>query len=391
MTRRRPALLGLLLGLVCADGAQAQTVTDVLTFLVNNQSVQTGSVERDREAAQATTATISRALLANLATLPVPSSSSGFVYRLDPELGTVDRASRNFGPFFVERALTGGQGEVSFGLAFQHLRFTSLDGQSLRSGTLVTTANQFVDEAAPFDVDRLTLDIDASMATFYGSVGVGDRVDIGFAVPFLSLSLAGSRVNSYRGQTLTQAAATARAVGLADIVVRTKVTAFREEGTALAGAVDVRLPTGRSEDLLGAGTTSVKISAIGSLEGRLLSSHANVGFTFGGLARELSVSGALSAAASGRLTIDGELIGRFIDGPGGIVPVAAAHPTLQGVQTIRLLPNGSMLSMVSVVAGFKWNVSDTWVLAGNVNVPLTNDGLTARFTPFIGLDYSLGR
>ncbi len=391
MNRRWIVLGALVCGFVGAGRAEAQTVSDVLTFLLNNQGVQTGSVERDRAAALATTATISRALLANLATLPVPSSSSGFVYRLNSELGTMERASQNFGPFFVERALTGGKGEVSFGLAFQHLRFSALDGQDLRSGTLVTTANQFVDEARPFDVDQLTLNIDASVATFYGSVGMSDRVDIGFAVPFLSLNLSGSRVNTYRGQTFTQASATASAVGLADVIVRTKVIAYREEGTSLAGAVDVRLPTGRSEDLLGAGSASLKVSAIGSLEGRRLSSHANVGVSFGGLARELSASGAVTAAATGHLTIAGELLGRFIDGQGGIVPVAAAHPTLQGVETIRLLPSGTLLAMVSAVAGFKFNLSDTWVLAGNVTIPLTNDGLTTRFTPFVGLDYSLGR
>src|SRR6266576_1978006 len=80
---------------LAAAPASAQSVTDVLTFLVTNQSVATGSVERDREAAQATSTTISRALAANLATLPVTSSSGSFVYRLNPELGTVERATQS--------------------------------------------------------------------------------------------------------------------------------------------------------------------------------------------------------------------------------------------------------------------------------------------------------
>src|SRR5262249_30990473 len=92
-----------------ARPAGAQTLSDVLSFLVTNQSVQTGSIERDRAAAAGASATISRALLANLATLPVATSSSGFVYRLNPELGTVERVTDSFGPFFVERALTAGK------------------------------------------------------------------------------------------------------------------------------------------------------------------------------------------------------------------------------------------------------------------------------------------
>jgi hypothetical protein len=47
--------------------------------------------------------------------------------------------------------------------------------------------------------------------------------------------------------------------------------------------------------------------------------------------------------------------------------------------------------MIAIAPGFKWNVSDTWVLVGNAAIPITNGGLTARFTPFIGLDYTAGR
>src|SRR5215510_11767191 len=160
-SRQLAAALAAALSIGAARPARAQTLGDVLTFLVTNQSVQTGSIERDRAAAQATSDTISRALLANLATLPVPSSSGAFVYRFNPELGTVERPTQTFGPFFLERALTAGRGHASFGMTFQQFHFTSLDGRNLRDGSLVTTANQFTDESTPFDVDRLALDIDA--------------------------------------------------------------------------------------------------------------------------------------------------------------------------------------------------------------------------------------
>jgi hypothetical protein len=159
----------------------------------------------------------------------------------------------------------------------------------------------------------------------------------------------------------------------------------------VAAAVDVRLPTGSDEDLLGAGKTSFRFSGIGSLERGRASAHANAGITVGGLAREMSYGGALSLAASGRVTVTGELLGRWLDSPGNIVQIAAAHPRLSGVETIRLTPGTSTLHIVTLVPGVKWNVADTWVLAANVSMPLTNGGLTARFVPFIGLDYSLGR
>ena len=373
-----------------ASTARAQSVADVLTFLVTNQSVETGSIDRDRAAAQATSDTISRALRINLATLPVTTSSGGFVYRLNPELGTVERASETFGPFFVERALTAGLRQASFGLTFQHVVFSSLDGANLRDGTLVTTANQFVDERAPFDVDALALNIDAAIATLYGNVGVSERMEIGFAVPMISLRVDGSRVNTYRGRRSRRRP---RARGRRPRRHRgaDQHTVYDEDGAGVATAVDVRLPTGHEEDLLGAGSTSVKFAAIGSLERGHTSGHANLGISFGGLAHEVSYGGALALAATPRVTVTGELLGRWLDSFGHIMPLAAPHPALVGVETIRLTPDTSTLHIITLVPGVKWNVSDTWVLAANVSLPLTSGGLTSRFTPFVGLDYALGR
>jgi hypothetical protein len=390
MTRRRAAALAITVVLISRP-ASAQSVTDVLTFLMTNQSVSTGSVERDREAALATSTTISRALAANLATLPVTSSSGAFVYRLNPELGTVERATQSFGPFFTERALSGGMHQATFGVSFQQLRFSTLDGRDLRDGSLVTTANQFTDEPAPFDVDRLTLDINASVATLYANIGLLDRLDVGIAAPFVALTVDGSRVNTYRGRTFTQATGSARAIGIADLAVRTKYTIVRDSAAGLAALVDVRLPTGRQEDLLGAGSTAVRFAAIGSVEQGRVSAHANSGVSIGGLAREFSYGGALAMAASARVSIIGELLGRWIDSPGHIVTVSAPHPQLSGVETLRLAPDASNLHLLTVVPGLKWNLTDTWVLAANVSIPLTSAGLAAPFTPFVALDYALGR
>jgi hypothetical protein len=303
----------------------------------------------------------------------------------------MERATQSFGPFFVERAMTAGKGQVSLGVTFQQLRFTALDGHDLRDGTLVTTANQFTDQTTPYDVDRLTLAINASVATLYGNVGVTDRIEVGVAAPMVALTVDGSRVNTYYGRQFTQATAHARAVGLADLVLRTKFTPYREHGSAIAGAVDLRLPTGRSEDLLGAGSRSARFSLIGSLESGRVSTHANAGVTVGGLATEVSYGGAMALAATGRLTVIGEAIGRFLDSPSGIIPVTAPHPTLRDVETIRVTSTADRLNMVSIIPGVKWNLSETWVLAANVTIPLTKGGLTAPFTPFIGLDYAVGR
>jgi hypothetical protein len=166
---------------------------------------------------------------------------------------------------------------------------------------------------------------------------------------------------------------------------------FNEDGQAIAAAVDARLPTGRERDLLGAGSVSMRFTAIGSMERSRMSAHGNMGLSIGGLARELSYGAAVAAAANDRLTLTGELLGRWIDSGGRIESIVAPHPQLAGVETIRLAAGTGRLQTLMAAPGVKWNLTHTWVLVGNVSVPLTSRGLTARFTPFVGLDYSFER
>src|SRR5688572_29973077 len=98
------SVLPLLLTLSFVSPAQAQqttapqlTVRDIVDFLVTNQGVQTGDFERDRAAAEAARDTITNALLVNLTSVPLASSSSGFLYRMNPQLGTMERTTQSFG------------------------------------------------------------------------------------------------------------------------------------------------------------------------------------------------------------------------------------------------------------------------------------------------------
>jgi hypothetical protein len=373
------------------NGAEA-TVQDILGFLVTNQGVQTGDFEKDQEAAQATRDTLTRALLSSVATLPVTTSSGGFTYRFNPTLGTVERASETFGPFYVERALTAGAGQASMGFTFQRASFRSIDGNDLRNGELITVANQFDDEPEPFDVETLTLEMSSSTATFFANLGVGNRVDLGVAVPLVRLSIDGSRLNNYRGQALLQARARATSVGLADIAVRSKVRLTpSDRAGALSAGVEARLPTGREEDLLGAGDLALRFMGIASYEANRAGVYGNFIVGTGGLGREVSYGGAVSVAATPRVTLVGEVMWRRLAGIRAITEVVEPHPRIQGVLTTRLVPGGEDETTSFTVAGFKWNMAATWLLHGHVLIPLSSNGLTTRFTPTVSLDYSFAR
>src|SRR4029453_4695718 len=139
-TVRAPAgvVFVLALPLVPAPAA-AQTVSDVLSFLLTNRAVQTDDFQRDAAAAAATRDTVTTLLGAELATLPPSLSSAGFTYRFNSMLGTAQRASSSFGSFFPERSLTAGKGQSALGVNVRSASYTRLDGQDLRDGRFVTT------------------------------------------------------------------------------------------------------------------------------------------------------------------------------------------------------------------------------------------------------------
>lgn len=394
--RRTRVVVGLVgLFVLCAGApsamAQDPSVKDILSFLLTNRAVSTGDFGRDQQAAEATRDTMARALLLELTTLPITTSSGGFSFRFNPALGTAERVTPSFGPFFVDRATTAGRRQASISFTYRYSSYESLDNQSLGDGTLVTTANKFRDEAAPFDVDTLSLTIRSSTLTVFGNYGITDRLDVGVAVPIVHLTLSGQRVNTYKGAAFEEARGSGHTAGVADIAVRAKLQLLRSTRGQLAGDFELRLPTGAVEDLRGTGRTGYKGALIVSTGPGRVEGHANTSMTFGGISREQAVSGALNVAPSERLTLSVETMARRIEALNAIRAVSQPNPLIAGMDTIRLLPSGDPTTTVTAVGGFRWNLTSTWLLNGYVTVPLTNHGLKARPIPALSLDYSFVR
>ena len=388
MKRRACALLVAAAGLFAPAESYAQsTVTEIVAFLVTNQNIPTGDFARDRAAAESARDTVTRALIVNLTSVPIAASSSGFLYRLNPELGTVERATESFGGFFVERALTPGRGRASIGISGSTSSFDELDGQNLRDGTFLTTANSFSDEPAPFDTETLTLRVRTSTLTAFASIGVTDRLEIGGAVPIVSLSLEGERVNVYRGQTFLQASASATASGFADAAVRAKYTLVSTRGGGVAIAAELRLPTGNAENLLGAGEAGFRVFGIGAIERGPLMLSGNTGIIRGGVSDEFTIGGAAAYAAHSRLSLTAELLTRQVAELRPIGLSSQPHPTIGGVQTLRLIGGDPGRMVASGVGGFKWNPTGTLVVGAHLRWTFTNSGLTAPLTPSVALEY----
>ncbi len=389
LTRGASACLGLLLLAANASAQDSETLRDALTFLMTNQGVQTSDFERDRAAAEAARDVVARALLINLTTAPFATSSGSFLYRLNPELGTVERATESFGTLFTERALTAGEGNVSFGVSGWTSSYNSLNGQDLGDGTFVTVANRFRDEAESFDTESVTMELRASSMALFANVGVTDQLDLGIVLPLSRISFEGERLNVYRGASAIQAIASGNASGLGDIALRAKYGFVNARQGGVAAAGEYRLPTGDDENLLGAGSTSWRLMAIGSYESGPVSVHGNAGIARGGLSDETFVAGAVSVAVHPRASVTGEILRRRASELRGFELIAASHPTVAGVDTFRLTETDDPITLWTAVSGVKWNVSDTIVIGGHLLWSLADRGLTSRVTPTIAVEYSI--
>ncbi len=280
---------------------------------------------------------------------------------------------------------------MALSVAYQDTAYRALDGRPLHDGTLVATANQLAGDPAPFDVETLTMHVQTRSTTVSANVGVTDRLDVAMTVPFVTLSLSGERVDTYRGQRSLQASAAAIVSGVSDVVVRGKYNQMRQGGTGVAAGAELRLPTGDTENLLGTGAIAFAPRVMASFEFDRMAVHGDAGYVLGGATDELDIGGAVTVVASPRLTLVGELSSRRLESLGRLVDSVQPHPMLAAVEIVRLTSSTQPAVRIAATAGLKWNLASTWLLSGYVSRPLTESGLTAGWRPTVTLDYLVTR
>jgi len=377
--------------LIAASPAHAQSIIGQLGALLTEQRAATAVFVPDAAAATATATTVAGLFSTELSTLPLSSSSGGFVYRLDPSLGVVSRASDAFGPFFTERVLRNSKGQSSIGLSIQASEFSSLQGADLQAGTFPTNAARLAGSTTPFEVDTLELQLNSNSVTGFASYGLSDRLVVAAAVPVVRVHFRGQRTRTVDGVSALQSAQAGSAVGLGDIAVQGRYLLAGSPIRGLAVGGDVRLPSGREEDLLGSGKTAGKAIAIGSWEEGRLAVHANGGVGVGGASREYFWSTATTVAATPQVTIVGEVMGRRLSELSLVRDVYQPHPLMPGVETMRRVRGERGVHSAFFVTGAKWNVARSWLVNTNLLIRVTDAGLRARLTPAVSIDYSFER
>ena len=400
---------------------------------------------------------INNLLAAQLSSFPLGSSAGGFTWSFEPVTGTFSRASDSFGPIFSERALTIGRRKLNVGFHYQRGTFDHLDGKSLGGGELVGYTGlpyYYGDERRPdgvFFEETFDLQLTTSTVSVFATYGVSDRLDVGLAVPINRVSVKAS-IASRWGNTITgvgnptrpgdefacdsywiqwiqaasdldlysspitpngcglKADASGSATGLGDIVLRAKYSLVQGHGGGLAAGVDLRLPTGDEENLLGIAGGQAKLYVAASTGLGRVSPHVNFGYTLSGTSDaageigsalipppdELNYAGGADVAVSLRTTVAFDLVGRTLRSVGTLSEAASLFGIRSGgssagdrtlFQELRLVP-GADLHLLLGSAGVKFNPTGNLLVSTNVLFPLSSSGLTDRMTWLLGFDYS---
>jgi hypothetical protein len=358
-------------------------------------------------------------IVTQLATFPMGSPAGGFSFTFDPTLGVFQRATDTFGPSFADRALTNGRGRLTIGANFQRSRYGSFNGQSLDDGEIAFYLRHSPAGGIFFEGDlvqaNLSLDLTSTTTTFFANYGLADNFDVAVTVPIINVGMdarvdaevlrlasgPNSGIHTFPNGTTSQSfTASGSSTGIGDVLVRTKYRFMPAPGGGLALGVDLRLPTGDDENLLGTGAAAVTGTLIGSTTRGRIAPHFNVSFTVAGdgdvieAPNEFGYRAGVEYGASPTITLAADLIGRSLLDVGRLQLVDNTwnYHNAEGdafSTTLREYERQSgALNHVSLALGAKFNVAGNALVSANVLVALNDAGVTARFTPVIGMDFS---
>jgi hypothetical protein len=262
-----------------------------------------------------------------------------------------------------------------------------------------------------------------SQSAFSLTYGPTDRFDVSLGVPLIRTTLsASSNATIHRIGTASNPAihffrdpgapgtygstrrfeARGTAMGLGDLIVRGKGTAFKTSRAGVAVGVEVRVPTGNEENLLGSGSPGVKLFEAVSVTYARIAPHLNVAYQWNGntvlagdvalgtkadLPDELSYVVGADVAVDKRLSMAFELIGRHSSDAPRLSPRTFTVADAQSLSFPDITFTPGSLDVVSGAVGMKANVGGTVLITFNMQFKLNDAGVRTKVTPLIGLEY----
>ena len=174
--------------------------------------------------------------------------------------------------------------------------------------------------------------------------------------------------------------ASASSVGVGDLLLRAKYVVWRGEPVDVAAGLGLSLPTGRSDDFQGVGTTRVAPGLIASrVFGTWLELLANAG-----------------------IDLDAEDVGRSVVGwaiGGTVVPVEQVAVPIVFLGRHELGAPAAPIAnpfffqiersdIFDASVGIRWQFASTAVVSANALVPMNRQGLQAAVIPTVEVEYT---
>jgi len=337
---------------------------------------------------------LSTSIASSLGFLSLNSSVSSFTF--DIERGVPVRTTDSLGPLLAERAPTLGEGKLNLAFTYTRIDFSRFQGTPLDKLTLDfhhqdLNGNGILDTTGPFsfesDVVRATINLSIveDVYTVFATYGITRHWDVGLVIPIIHINVrAVADATVIRNSPFSQfvhnfgpdsspshVTAGGETTGIGDILVRTKYNFLRNEGAwpDLAGLLQVKLPSGNPDDLLGTGHTNFLPMLVASKTYAFITPHLNVGYemTTGPRSDDnLRYVAGFDMRLHPRLTFATDVLGRWE--PNG---------------------NGTGDNIVDLALGLKWNPFGSFLIGGNVQVPINkNEGLRANVIWTLGLEYT---
>jgi hypothetical protein len=354
----------------------------------------------------------------SISNIPNSAASGGAIWGRSAQ-GLPVRTETSAGPVFAERGQTLGKGRLLFSTTVNRFDYRALRGVPL-NGLVLTFVHQDTDAdglgSPTFESDvievQTALNVDVTTVTPVLSFGLTDRIDLSVALPLVHTSLRASaeaQVIPFANPTphffgdgatpLLRATnnVSGSASGIGDVALRLKAGLAASDRGAFALFGDVRLPTGREDDFLGAGGTSVSVQGVGSLRYGAFSPHINAGFVHrGGEFQNDAVLATVGfdhlMAPNATLAID--LITAWqvgepkLDFPAPVTVNASVGPasSVRVVRPTNVPDRRDDLALASI--GGKFGLGTGFNLLANTLIPLRQGGLQPSVGWMLGFEYT---
>jgi hypothetical protein len=285
---------------------------------------------------------------------------------------------------------------LTLGSSYSNIDFKKYDDFNHDSAIFVVGQGLLGQSVDVLDVLYFNFKLRERVFGFSAQYGVLDNLDVGIFIPVVDLDFRAKGVDTFvvktptklitlgerevgglkdlrqsdfttfEGQLINGIRFSKQETNVADLVLRSKLYIASAAGLDFGALLNLSLPTGDDDNLLGTGSTRVDPRLLVSTSSPSFSIHVNAGPHF---------------------DTDESDLNRFDYSAGGEIQLAS-WVSLAVDQVGRVQYSGNEIKKFEIVPGVKVKVYEGLVAGFNAIVPLNHEGLTTDFIPNVAADVS---